>query len=249
MKKKIKKNYAVITGSGGGIGKSLIKNLIKSFNLVIFTNTFNKKFNVYVENQKKIHNAKIKLIRYDFTKVEGLQKILEKKFKSIDNIEILINNAGVLQNSSFFTTSYKDVIKSMNINFISHFIITQFIVKKMIKNKNGKIFNIVTNSIFLNPKGRIAYNSSKSALDSFTKTLAIELAPFNIVVNSISPGLTNTKMMRLNTSKRIINEMKKYLPKNKIATPDQISKFIFFLINNNCGFLTGQNIRVDGGVN
>lgn len=247
MKKPKKKIFAAITGASGGIGRSIIKNLIKKYNLVIFTRKLNKDFKDFLQIQKRKNGSILKIIKADFNELDQLKVKIERELKNVNNIEVLINNAGTLHNSSFFSTSYKQVVNHMNINFISHFLITQFISKKMIKNKKGKILNIISNSIIINPKGRIAYNSSKSALDSFTKTLAQELAPFNITVNSISPGLTNTKMMKNNTPKNYIDKIKQKLPRKKFAKPDDISKFIMFLIDQKSSFMTGENIVIDGG--
>ena len=145
-------------------------------------------------------------------------------------------------------TPVKKIKEIFEVNFFSQSEFTQYIAKSMIKNKKGSILYISSTSGLDNNIGRSAYSSSKAAMISQSMSLAGELGAFNIRVNSIAPGLTDTDMMRLNTSKEIINEVLQDTALKRIAKPEEIANVALFLSSDLASYVTGQVIRVDGGI-
>ena len=137
---------------------------------------------------------------------------------------------------------------TFDINFINTFFFTQLILKKMVKNKDGNIINISSTSAIEANLGRFSYSSSKAALATGSKILAKELGRYNIRVNVVSPGLIDTKMLSDNTSEENINKTLKRVVLGRKGRPDEVANVILFLCCKLSGYITGQNIRVDGGL-
>jgi len=134
------------------------------------------------------------------------------------------------------------------VNFFSQTIFTQYILKSMIKRKNGSIIYISSSSALDSNIGRSAYSASKAALISQSKTLSKELGSLNIRVNTIAPGLTNTDMMNENTSLEVIKEVTSNLSLKRIGEPNEIANLALFLASDLSSYITGQVIRIDGGM-
>ena len=168
--------------------------------------------------------------------------------KKSDNIDILVNNAGIIDTSLFLLTKIDSMKELFNINLFSQLAFTQIIIKKMIKNKSGSIINISSTAAKDPVKGRLTYSSAKAALEASSKILSKELSAYNIRVNSISPGLTDTDLMRDSHSEEIIEDMSKKISLGRIGKPIEIASTILFLASDLSSYITGQNIRVDGGM-
>ena len=145
-------------------------------------------------------------------------------------------------------TSIKKLKEVFEINFFSQTIFTQYILKSMIKNKKGSIVYIASSSALDGNEGRSAYSSAKAAVITQAKVLSRELGSHNIRVNSISPGLTNTDMMQENHKKEIIDEVISRTSLRRIADPKEIANVTLLLSSDLTSYITGQNIRVDGGM-
>ena len=143
------------------------------------------------------------------------------------------------------TSKYKELF---DINFHSQVLLTQFMLKPMIKNKNGNIIFISSSSGLDGNEGRSAYVSTKAAIIGQAKVLSREVGRYNIKVNTIAPGLTNTDMMKINTPDKILKEEISKLSLKRIAEPDDIANVALFLSANLSDYITGQVIRVDGGM-
>ncbi|MDP7196634.1 MAG: SDR family oxidoreductase, partial [SAR202 cluster bacterium] len=138
--------------------------------------------------------------------------------------------------------------ENFDVNFFSQMFFTQYLVKGMIKNKKGSIVNISSSSAIEANIGRIAYAASKSSLITASKVIANELGKFNIRVNAIAPGLTDTDMMKNSTSIPVLNETIKRIPLGRIAKPLEIANVVLFLSSDLSSYITGQVLRVDGGM-
>ena len=134
------------------------------------------------------------------------------------------------------------------VNFFSQLLFTQYMIKKMMKKKSGSIINISSSSAIEANPGRIAYASSKSALVTSSKVMARELANFNIRCNVVSPGLTDTKMMRASHTEENIKKKIDSLMIKRAASPNEIANAIMFLASDQSSYITGQVIKVDGGL-
>ena len=144
-------------------------------------------------------------------------------------------------------TSIDKIKEIFDINFFSQLKLTQKLMKIMIKNKKGSIINISSNAAVECDAGRVGYASSKAALIAFTKVLSKELGSFNIRVNAIAPGLTNTKMMGKDISRKVIEEAIKRVSLKRPAEPEEISDVVAFLASDLSSYITGEVIFVTGG--
>ena len=171
-----------------------------------------------------------------------------KILKSNKAIDILINNAGTIHTALFQMTSIKKLKEVFDVNFFSQTIFTQYILKSMIKNKKGCIVYISSSSALDGNEGRSAYSSAKAAIIAHAKVLSRELGVYNIRVNSIAPGLTNTDMMKKNHKDEIVNEMVSRISLRRIANPEEIANVVLLLSSDLTSYITGQVIRADGGM-
>ena len=250
MQDLLSKKVAVITGSNRGIGKSiLIKFAEQKAEIIACSRKEDKKFSDFCKELSKKYNTKIHNIFFDLNKIEEMKNGLSKIKELSEKIDILINNAGIIHTSLFQMTKIEDLRKTFEVNFFSTFIFTQYITKLMIKNKSqSSIINISSSSAIEANEGRGAYSSSKAALITLSKVMSKELSNFNIRVNAIAPGLTNTDMMQNNTNKKHLLETINRISQKRIAEPEEIANSALFLASDLSSYISGQVIRVDGGL-
>lgn len=240
---------AVLTGSNRGIGKKILEvfsmNGAKVFACV---RENNDSFKSYVDQLEKKTKNQIITIKLDLSNEEEIKNAANEIVSSKIPIDILINNAGIIHNSIFQMTSINKFKEIFDINFFSQVLFTQYILKSMVKNKKGSIVNISSTSGIDGNAGRSAYSASKAALISQSKALSRELGIHNIRVNTIAPGLTNTDMMKNNTTKNVIENVLKDVSLKRLADPEEIANAVLLLSSDLSSYITGQTIRVDGGM-
>ena len=240
---------SIVTGCNKGIGKSILEEFSKNgANIFACTKVLNKEFHSLTSEIEKKYNNKIIPIEIDLTDEESVKEGAKKILSYDTKINILINNAASIFSSVFQMTSIKQYKELFNINFHSQVLLTQFMIKSMIKNKNGNIVFISSSAAIDGNEGRSAYVSTKAAIIGQAKVLSRELGKYNIKVNTIAPGLTNTEMMKKNTSVKTVDDMVTNISLNRIADPKEIANVALFLSSNLSDYITGQVIRVDGGM-
>lgn len=246
----LKNLNSIITGSNKGIGReTLIK--FSEYGANIFAcarNANDKNFKIFTNDLERKFNNKIFPIELDLSSKLSIKKASQDIFEKNLNIDVLVNNAAIIDNSLFQMTKTDKLKNLFEINFFSHFFFTQLILKKIIKNKSGSIIFVSSTSAIDGNIGRMSYSASKNAINSFSKTISRELGRYNIRVNTVSPGLTDTAMMQNNTPEEIKKEVLKNISLGRIAKPVEIAETISFLASKNSSYITGQNIRVDGGL-
>ena len=220
---------ALITGGTRGIGKSIVEEL-------------KKKYTVYYTG-KKYRNIK-NYFQLDLSDTRSVNCFIKDSSKI--NFDILVNNAGINNIKHFDTFSSKEIQEMLNINLINLILITKVLLKNMIKNKWGRIINI--SSIWgVNPcKKRSIYSITKSALISFSKSLAIEYGRYNINSNSISPGFILTDLTKKSLSLNQLKSLKKKVPLQRFGSPKEIAEIVIFLCREK-NYINGSNIVADGG--
>jgi len=241
----------VVTGSNKGIGKSIVELLYNNkFNIYACARKKSDEHTLFINNLKNKNNSEsfIKEIYFDFENREDVKKSAEKIILSEDKIYGLINNAGTIHTAPFQMTAIKTFEKVFDVNFFSQLYFTQYILKNMMKQKEGSVVNMSSTAAFDGVEGRSAYSSSKAALVSVTKVMAKELAKFNIRVNAIAPGLTNTDMLKKNHSQENITKTLEKTFLKRVAEPIEIAKVALFLISDSSSYITGQTLRIDGGM-
>jgi 3-oxoacyl-[acyl-carrier protein] reductase len=245
----LKNKTAVITGCNKGIGKEILKifseNGAKVFACV---RVIDEKFKAEITNLKTKNNSEIIPISFDLLNEDQIKEAAKKILTLSPTIDILVNNAGAVETALFQMTSSKKLKEIFEVNFFSQITLTQFILKSMIKNKSGSIINISSISGLDANVGRSAYSASKSALITQSKALSKEVGEHNVRVNSVAPGLVNTDMLNKNTSSEIIEKMIQNTSLRRIANPIDIANVVLFLSSDLSKYITGQVIRVDGGI-
>ena len=245
----LKNKTSVVTGCSRGIGKKILEGFSKNgSDIFACVRTLDENFKKLAIELETKYNNKIFPIEIDLTNEESVKDAGKKILSNNINIDVLVNNAGVIDTSIFQMTSIKKYKELFNINFYSQILFTQLILKSMIKNKKGSIIFISSSSALDGNEGRSAYVSTKAAINAQSKVLSREVGKFNIRVNSIAPGLTNTDMMKENTPKELIKELASKMSLNRIAEPKEIASVALFLSSDLSSYITGQAIRVDGGM-
>ena len=245
----LKSKTAVITGCNKGIGKKILE-VFSANGATVFAcvRNIDEEFKSFLNELKKKFNNQITPIQFDLNDESQIKEAASNILSSNSSIDILVNNAATIHTSIFQMTPVKKLKELFEINFFSQTIFTQYILKSMIKNKRGSIVYISSSSALDGNEGRSAYSSAKAAMIAQAKVLSREVGIYNIRVNAIAPGLTNTDMMRKNTPEEILNEVISRISLKRIANPEEIANAVLLLSSNLTSYITGQVIRVDGGM-
>jgi 3-oxoacyl-[acyl-carrier protein] reductase len=246
----LSKKVAVITGCNRGIGKSILTKFAEQgAEIFACSRKEDKNFSDFCSELSKKFKTRIHNIFFDLNKAEEMKEALSKIKELSEKVDILVNNAGIIQTSLFQMTKIEDMRKTFEVNFFSTFLFSQYIVKLMIKNKSqSSIINISSSAAIEANQGRSAYASSKSALTTLSKVMSKELSNFNIRVNAIAPGLTNTDMMQKSTSEKYLSETINRISQKRVAEPEEIANSVLFLASDLSSYINGQIIQVDGGL-
>ena len=244
----LKNKNAIITGCNKGIGKATLEDFAKyGANIFACVRSNSSEFKKFISTLKKKYKVKIYVIKLDLLKKSSISNCVNEIYKINKNIDILVNNAGMLFNSLFQMTSEKQLQEMFQVNYFSQVYLTQIISRGMTKNKTGNIIFVSSTSGINGDYGRFAYSSSKAAILSTVKTLSKELSNYNIRVNAVSPGLTETDLMLSNTKEDIIKSEIEKISLKRIASTNEIADIILFLASEKSSYINGQNIVADGG--
>ena len=232
----------LITGGTGGIGFSLIKKFTELGSHVLATGT----------NMDKLKNLKdkfkdIKIKQFKLDEHSNIEKFVESSNVDLGGLDILINNAGVTSDNLSIRLNEENWKKVIDINLTSTFLMCKYAIKKMLKNKQGKIINITSIVGHTGNLGQANYAASKAGIIGMSKSMAIEYARKNININCISPGFIKTDM-----TDNINEEFKKTLiskiPSGDLGTGEDVSNCAAFLASNLSNYITGETIHVNGGM-
>lgn len=234
----------IVTGASKGIGREIAKQLAKKGYTIIANYNKSDKEILELKEELKKENINIEIFKADVSKREEAKKLVDYTMSKFGKIDILINNAGISQFKEFTQITDDDWSNMINVNLNSVFYMTQEVCKNMIHNKSGCIINISSIWGLVGSSCEVHYSVSKAGIDAMTKSLAKELGPSNIRVNSIAPGIINTDMNK-NLNEEEINQIKEEIPLEKIGKPIDIEKCIEWLIKDE--YTTGQIISINGG--
>ena len=244
----LKNKNVLITGCNKGIGKATLEDFAKyGANIFACVRSNSSEFKKFISTLKKKYKVKIYVIKLDLLKKSSISNCVNEIYKINKNIDTLVNNAGMLFNSLFQMTSEKQLQEMFQVNYFSQVYLTQIISRGMTKNKTGNIIFVSSTSGINGDYGRFAYSSSKAAILSTVKTLSKELSNYNIRVNAVSPGLTETDLMLSNTKEDIIKSEIEKISLKRIASTNEIADIILFLASEKSSYINGQNIVADGG--
>ena len=245
----IQNKTAVITGCNRGIGKKILE-VFSANGATIFACVKNvsEEFKTFTNEMEKKFNNKIIPIQFDLNDEEQVKKAASNILSSNSPIDILVNNAATIYTALFQMTSIKKLKETFETDFFSQTLFTQYILKSMIKKKAGNILYISSSSALDGNEGRSAYSAAKAAMIAQAKVLSREVGMYNIRVNAVAPGLTDTDMMRQSTPKEIVNDVISRTSLKRMANPEEIANIALLLSSDLSNYITGQVIRVDGGM-
>ncbi len=243
MNLNFKNKTVIITGGTRGIGKSLVHIFNDVGANVIITGT--KKYNSVNFDFLK-NNSRIQYKQLDYLSDKSVKQFIHL-LSDLDRIDVLINNAGVNKIDNISEISVDDWDWINTINLKGPFLLTQVVSEIMKKQKSGKIINIASIFSVISKVKRAVYSATKWGLIGFTKAVALELAPFNIQVNAVSPGFVDTDLTRKILGLENMKQLEETIPQGRLANPDEIANVVLFLCSAQNTYITGQNIVVDGG--
>ena len=234
----------IVTGGSRGIGATIVKELAKeNYNVVLNYNN-SEEAAKKVQKELEDQDIKIEIFKADVSKREEVKELVKFTLEKYENIDILINNAGIAQEKSFMEITDEDWNKMLQVNLNSVFYCSQEVLENMIHNKKGCIINISSIWGITGGSCEVHYSVSKAGIDGMTKALAKELAPSNIRVNSIAPGAIMTDMTSDYTEEEIRN-INNQIPLGKFGETIDIARCVMWLIKDN--YTTGQVISPNGG--
>lgn len=236
-----------ITGTNRGLGKAILVECAKNgANIWAHARTKSDEFLEFIQEQSEKNGVQIYPVFFDMTNSEEMileiQRLLKKKIK----FNVLINNAGIAHGGLFQMTTINKIKDVFEINFFAHLQLTQLLLKAMVRNSDGNIINMASIAGLDLKEGNCAYGASKAAMIAWTKVLSKEVARYNIRVNAIAPGLSDTDMSNLMEKKSGAEMIQQSLMK-RLATPEEIANVAVFLASEKASFVNGQIVRVDGG--
>ena len=237
-----KNKKILVTGATGGIGDSIVKKFLSLDASVLGTGTNNEKLEALKKNYPKIETVK-----FDISEHEKIDEFIENVFSKLGGLDILINNAGITKDNLSLRMKNDEWQKIIDINLSSTFYLCKSAIKKMLKNKYGRIVNITSIVGHTGNIGQANYSASKAGVVAMSKSLAIEYAKKNISVNCVSPGFIQTKMTE-NISEEMKNTLLSRIPMNKLGTADDVSNTVAFLCSESSSYITGETIHVNGGM-
>ena len=238
----LKNKKILITGATGGIGNCLVEKFNNLGSIILATGTNEEKLNNLKKKFTNIHIEKFKLDEHS-----KIEKFIEDVNQKLGGLDVVVNNAGITLDNLSVRLTEENWKKVLDINLTSTFLMCKFAIKKMLKNKYGKIINITSIVGHTGNLGQANYAASKAGIIAFSKSLAIEYAKKNININCVSPGFINTEM-----TEKISDEFKKTLiskiPAGNLGTGEDVSNCVAFLASEMANYINGETIHVNGGM-
>jgi len=236
------KNF-IVTGASGGIGNSIAEKLHEQGANVLATGTRIEK----LEELAKKFNG-IKTLKFDISQHEKIEEFINEATEKLGgSLDGIINNAGITKDNLTIRMSLEEWTKVIDINLTSTFLMCKYSIKKMLKNKSGKIVNITSVVGHTGNVGQANYTASKAGIVAMSKSLAIEYAKKNININCISPGFISTAMTDQIDEKHKEAIIAK-IPSNKLGKPEDIANAVIFLSSDQSDYINGETIHVNGGM-
>ena len=238
----LKNKNIIVTGASGGIGNSIVKKLTEFDANILATGTKVEKLE---ELKNKYENVKI--LKFDISQNEKIEEFIENASKELGGLDCIVNNAGITQDNLAIRMNLEEWKKVVDLNLTSTFLMSKFAVKKMLKNKKGKIINITSVVGHTGNLGQANYTASKAGVIAMSKSLAIEYAKKNINVNCISPGFIKTAM-----TDKIDEKFKEVIiskiPSARLGEPQDIANAVIFLASSQSDYINGETLHVNGGM-
>jgi 3-oxoacyl-[acyl-carrier protein] reductase len=237
-----KNKNIIITGATGGIGGSLVKKFISLNGNVLGTGTKAEKL-----SQLEKENSGLKVKKFDISNHSKIEEFIENASNELGGLDILINNAGVNVDNLSLRMKDEEWKKVIDLNLTSTFLLSKYAIKKMLKNKFGRIVNITSIVGHSGNLGQSNYSASKAGIIGMSKSLAIEYAKKNITINCVSPGFIVSDMTN-NLPEKVKDQLTSRIPMARLGNGDDVSNCVAFLSSETTSYVTGETIHVNGGM-
>lgn len=243
----LKGKNAIVTGGSRGIGKAIALELARNGANVIINYTSNKEAAEKTAKEIEEYGVKALAIHCDVRDADAIKKMIELIEEYFDTIDILVNNAGITRDNLLLRMKEEEWQQVMDVNLKGVFLCTKAVIRKMIKQRQGKIINISSVVGVTGNVGQANYSASKAGVIGFTKSIAKEVSAKGINVNAIAPGFIDTDMTA------VLSEDTKYnmlnnIPLKRFGKPEDVANLVVFLSSNKSDYITGEVIHVDGGM-
>ena len=239
----LKNKNIIVTGATGGIGNSIIKKLDEFGVNILASGT---KIEKLEELKKKFNN--INILRFDISESDKIESFIEDATKKLGgDIDCIVNNAGITQDNLAIRMNLDEWKNVIEVNLTSTFLMCKFGIKKMLKNKKGKIINITSVVGHTGNLGQANYTASKAGIIAMSKSLAIEYAKKNININCISPGFIKTAMTD-KIDEKFKDIIISKIPSGRLGEPDDIANAVLFLASSHSEYINGETLHVNGGM-
>ena len=237
-----KNKKIIVTGATGGIGREIVKKFISLDGNVVATGTNIEKLDLL---KKTFPN--IDVIKFDISEHSKIEEFVDNVTTQLSGLDVLVNNAGTNMDNLSLRMKNEEWKKVIDINLTSTFLITKYAIKKMLKNKYGRIVNITSVVGHTGNIGQANYSASKAGIIGMTKSLAIEYAKKNITLNCVSPGFIQSRM-----TDKIVESVKAVLtsriPMSRLGKGEDVANSVAFLSSDQASYITGETIHVNGGM-
>lgn len=244
----LKGKTAFITGTNRGLGKAFVEEFAKNgANVIAHARVQTPEFVTFCADMAKQYGVAVTPIYFDVTDATAMKAVIRDLMSSKTPVDILVNNAGVTDNALFQMSSEKMLRNEFEINVFAPFLLTQYILKIMVRNGKGSIVNVSSLSGLRGDVGRSVYGMTKAAIASFTQSLAAEMGRKGIRVNAVAPGFIKTDMMSHMTEEVIAHNLEQSRL-GRIGTPEEVAKLVVFLASDESSYMTGEVVRVTGGL-
>ena len=232
----------LITGASGGIGDELVNKFVSLGGNVIGTGTKTEKLDLL---KKKYSNIKVK--KFDISEHSRIEEFIDDINLELGGLDILVNNAGANADNLSLRMKEEEWKKIIDINLTSTFLLSKSAIKKMLKNKFGRIVNVTSIVGHTGNLGQANYAASKAGIIGMSKSLAIEYAKKNITINCVSPGFIQSNMT-MNIAEKVKMYLTSRIPMGRLGTGEDVSNCIAFLSSSQASYITGETIHVNGGM-
>jgi len=244
----LKGKNVIITGTNRGIGRAMLDEFAKNgANIWAHARVESPEFLMDIKAVAEKYHVEIKPLCFELTDYDAMKAAVKTIMSSKIPVDALVNNAGITYNALFQMSSMDQLRHQIEVNFVSVFIFTQYISKLMARQKKGSIINIASSAAYDGNSGKSVYGATKAAVIAMTNSIAAELGINEIRANCIAPGITETDMLA-SMPDTVVAEAKANTDMRRGGKPDEVAKTAVFLASDLSSYITGQTIRVDGGI-
>ena len=243
---RLKNRVAIVTGAGQGIGRALALGLAREGAKVAIAD-INEESATAVRNEIQAAGETAFAVRTDVSNEDSVQTTVDKSLREFGKLDILVNNAGIFPVSSVEEMKDEDWDRVIGTNLVGAFLCSRAVAGKLLQQGSGRIISMTSGRAFQGAKNAAHYAASKAGIIGFSKSLALELAPRQITVNVICPGITDTAQPRGHQSEEQIYAQASKIPLGRIGQPEDLIGTAVFLASDAAAFITGQTVIVNGG--